>query len=111
MNIKQKTLVKVPFGKEGYVFCKNNARTVNGELDWKKLSSEIFDYIIDGLMSELKNQGYRSIGRQRILYEEACDYQAKLNINYIFRVRKESNYTQVPKFVYFTLDYDIPKEE
>jgi hypothetical protein len=111
MNIKQKTIVKVPFGKEGYVFCKNNARTVNGEVDWKRFGIEIFDYLVIGLVAELKNQGYKSIGRDRILVEEACDYQAKMNVNYIFRVRKESNYTRVPKFAYFTIDHDIPKVE
>lgn len=106
----KQTVIQVPFGRKGRKECFERAR-VNGVVDAKKLYGEMFNYMIDGLMSELKNRGYKKIGRARILFEEACDVQANLNIEKIIKMRKESNYTQTPAVAIFVLHHDIPKVE
>lgn len=103
--------IQVPFGAAGWKECLNRSRKANGEIDPTKVHTHMFSYLIDGLMNELKNQGYRSIGRGRILFEEACDWQAKFQVNAIIEHRKQSGFKKVAKFATFTIGDEIPKVE
>ena len=105
-----KQIVKVPFGKEGWTECKKRS-VVNGEIDGNKLYGEMFGYLIDGLMEQLKEMGYKRIGRGRILFEEAADWQARFAIERISKVLKISGYTKMVKYIEFNIGEEIPKVE
>jgi hypothetical protein len=107
----KQTTIQVEFGAKGWRECLNRSRKANGEIDPTKVAGHMFNYLIDGLMVELKNQGYRSIGRGRILFEEACDWQVKFNVNAIIEHRKQSGFKKVAKYVKFTIGDEIPKVE
>lgn len=105
-------IINVKYGSEGakqvYDEMKQDNVYEDRELFAKNFKGYVFEYLIDGLMQELKNQGYRSIGRGRVMFEEACDWQAKFAINHIIACMK---IRKVPKTVQFKIGNEVPKVE
>lgn len=102
--------IQVPFGPQAYKECKEKSK-VNGKIDAEKFYWAMVNYQLDGLMTELKNQGYRSIGRGRVIFEEACDWQARINVTKIVKILKMTNWKKIPKFTEFEIGDEIPKVE
>lgn len=108
MSNQKTTLVKVQFGSAGYQECKRNVRERDGSISGQKLASEIFSYLFEGFKKEMKNQGYSTTVIQRVMFEEAIDYQIKIAINAMIEQLRRG---KIAKFVPFDTYHETSKVE
>jgi hypothetical protein len=68
-------------------------------------------YLMDGFLNEMKKQGYKKIGRARLIFEEAIDWQAKFEASRIIDIMNKHNGSKIPKYAFFKIGDEIPKVE
>lgn len=89
----------IPFGTRGF---KSLIKEVEGT------ETKTWEVILDWWVKDLKERGFRKIGRGRAVFEEALDWQAKFEGERILRAFKNK---KVPKNLCYSIREDLPKVE
>jgi len=104
-------IVKVEYGIKGHKQIREEMK-LKGADRVTEFKDYLYGYLIDEFLAEVKRQGFRHIGRARLLFEEAIDYQAKFEVTRIINRLNETKFTKIPKYAVFTLeDGHAPKIE
>src|SRR6185436_5397287 len=85
--------IEVPFGKE----------TAREYLNTKDTTLSAF--ILEKLIAKLRQEGYKSTGIGRAIFEDALDYDVKFKAASIAKLWKEQH--KIPKVIRF--DISVPK--
>lgn len=107
----QNQIVKVEFGQKGYRQVREEMKKVDADFR-TEFKNYLSSYLIDEFLVQVKEQGYRSIGRSRLIFEEAIDYQAKFETTRIIERMNETK--KLPKWAFFSIDASskgVPKVE
>ena len=102
-------IIKVEFGQKGYRAVREEQK--KDDADFAKTFQKYLDtYLMEEFVKTVKEMGYRSIGRGRLVFEEAIDYQSSFEAE---RIVKRMNATKkLPKWAFFTIDSaGVPKVE
>ncbi|HEX7178363.1 MAG TPA: hypothetical protein VF220_01470 [Nitrososphaeraceae archaeon] len=108
----QNQIVKVEFGNKGYKTVREEMKKVDADFR-TEFKDYLSSYLIDEFLTVVKEAGYRNIGRARLIFEEAIDYQSKFETTRIIE-RMNANKGKIPKFAFFSIDASskgVPKVE
>ena len=96
-------IVKVEYGLKGHRKIRTEMKEKNANYV-TEFKSYLYSYLIDEFLTEVKRQGYRNIGRARLIFEEAIDYQAKFEVSRIIAKLNETHGAKIPKYAFFKLE-------
>lgn len=109
----QNQIVKVEFGNKGYKTVREEMKKVDADYV-KEFKNYLSSYLIDEFLLVVKEAGYKNIGRARLVFEEAIDYQAKFETTRIIERMNQSKGSKIPKYAFFSIDASskgVPKIE
>ena len=89
----------IPFGSQGFKKLIDESQ---------KTKSKTWEVILDWWTKDLKERGYRKMGRGRAVFEEALDWQAKFEGE---KIRDLFHHRKVPKKLCYEVRGDLPKIE
>ena len=96
-------IVKVEYGLKGHRKIREEMKEKNAHYA-TEFKNYLHSYLIDEFLAEVKRQGFRNIGRARLLFEEAIDYQAQFEVCRIIAKLNETNGAKIPKYAVFKLE-------